>query len=59
MLLEIWSTSADFGVSTGLFDASSWNISIFHWINVEAINTETGIVSFPQTLPENNDIKKI
>ena len=31
-------TSADFGVSTGLFDASFWNYNRYYWINVERSN---------------------
>ena len=31
-------TSADFGVSTGLFDASWWNYNRFYWVNVERSN---------------------
>jgi hypothetical protein len=31
-------TSADFGVSTGLFDASYWNYNRFYWVNVERSN---------------------
>ncbi len=28
-------TFDDFGVSTGLFDASWWNYNRFYWVNVE------------------------
>jgi hypothetical protein len=28
-------TSADFGISTGLFDAGWWNYNRFYWVNVE------------------------
>jgi hypothetical protein len=31
-------TSADFGVSTGLFDAAWWNYNRFYWVNVERSN---------------------
>lgn len=31
-------TSADFGVTTGLFDAAYWNYNRFYWINVERSN---------------------
>lgn len=31
-------TSADFGVTTGLFDASFWNYNRFYWVNVERSN---------------------
>jgi hypothetical protein len=31
-------TSADFGVSTGLFDASFWNYNRYYWVNVERSN---------------------
>jgi hypothetical protein len=31
-------TSADFGVSTGLFDAAWWNHNRFYWVNVERSN---------------------
>ncbi len=31
-------TSPDFGVSTGLFDASFWNYNSYHWVNVEHSN---------------------
>lgn len=31
-------TSADFGVSTGLFDSSFWNYNRFYWVNVERSN---------------------
>jgi hypothetical protein len=31
-------TSADFGVSTGLFDASFWNYNHYYWVNVERSN---------------------
>lgn len=31
-------TSADFGVSTGLFDSAWWNYNRFYWVNVERSN---------------------
>lgn len=31
-------TSADFGITTGLFDASYWNYNRFYWVNVERSN---------------------
>ena len=31
-------TSSDFGVTTGLYDASFWNYSRFYWVNVERSN---------------------
>ena len=31
-------TSADFGITTGLFDASFWNYNRFYWVNVERSN---------------------
>ena len=31
-------TSADFGVSTGLFDVSFWNYNRYYWVNVERSN---------------------
>jgi hypothetical protein len=31
-------TSADFGVTTGLFDAGYWNYNRFYWVNVERSN---------------------
>jgi len=31
-------TSADFGVTTGLFDAAYWNFNRFYWVNVERSN---------------------
>lgn len=31
-------TSADFGVSTGLFDAAFWNYNRYYWVNVERSN---------------------
>ena len=31
-------TSCDFGVTTGLYDASFWNYSRFYWVNVERSN---------------------
>jgi hypothetical protein len=31
-------TSADFGVTTGLFDAAFWNFNRFYWVNVERSN---------------------
>ena len=31
-------TSADFGVTTGLFDASFWNYNRFYFVNVERSN---------------------
>ena len=31
-------TSADFGVTTGLFDAGYWNYNRFYYINIERSN---------------------
>ena len=31
-------TSADFGVTTGLFDAAFWNYNRFYWVNIERSN---------------------
>jgi hypothetical protein len=31
-------TSADFGVTTGLFDAGYWNYNRFYWVNIERSN---------------------